>query len=49
VVEPGRIDVMVGASSEDIRLEGSFVLTGRTRTVGSDRALTSVVVAEPIG
>lgn len=28
VVEPGRFTVMVGASSEDIRLEGSFEVSG---------------------
>jgi len=28
VVEPGRIDVLVGASSADIRLEGSFQIEG---------------------
>jgi beta-glucosidase len=28
VVEPGRIDIMVGASSADIRLTGSFEITG---------------------
>ncbi len=28
VIEPGSIDVMVGASSEDIRLKGSFKISG---------------------
>jgi beta-glucosidase len=31
VVEPGTIRVMVGASSEDIRLEGRFEIDGKTR------------------
>ncbi len=32
-VEAGRIDVMVGASSEDIRLRGSFTITDSTNTM----------------
>lgn len=32
-VEAGRIDVMVGASSEDIRLKGSFTITGSAVTL----------------
>jgi len=31
VVEPGRVDVLVGNSSEDIRLSGSFEVTGERR------------------
>ena len=31
-IEAGRIDVMVGASSDDIRLRGSFTITGSAAT-----------------
>ncbi|HEX9075388.1 MAG TPA: fibronectin type III-like domain-contianing protein, partial [Anaerolineae bacterium] len=33
VVEPGTIQVMVGSSSEDIRLTGSFEIQGARRRV----------------
>jgi beta-xylosidase len=39
IVEPGEIRVMVGASSQDLRLRGSFRLTGELRHVGHDRVL----------
>jgi beta-glucosidase len=43
IVEPGAITVMVGASSTDIRLTGTLVLTGEVRVVGDDRRMTSSV------
>jgi beta-glucosidase len=43
VVEPGEIKIMIGASSEDIRLEGSFTLTGENRYPGEDRKLVTEV------
>jgi beta-xylosidase len=48
VVEPGRIDVLIGASSADIRLTGTLTLHGPERVVGADRVLsTPVIVSEP--
>jgi beta-xylosidase len=47
IVEPGEIQVMVGASSEDIRGRGAFRLTGETRVVGHDRVLTTPARCSP--
>ena len=44
IVEPGRIEVSVGASSADLRLSGSFEITGAVRRVGEDRVLVPDVV-----
>ncbi|MBO3802852.1 MAG: glycoside hydrolase family 3 C-terminal domain-containing protein [Candidatus Brockarchaeota archaeon] len=43
VVEPGRYDVMVGASSEDVRLTGSFDVVGEVKVVPSRRVFFSEV------
>ena len=43
IVEPGVIEVEVGASSADPRLTGSLLLHGPERAVGPDRALTTPV------
>ncbi len=45
VVEPGEFRVFVGASSEDIRLEGRFVLMGEARALDARRIVpTSVAI-----
>lgn len=41
VVEPGVVQVKIGRSSGDLRLEGEVVLTGATRPVGEQRAMAS--------
>ena len=43
IVEPGRIEVAMGASSADLRLRGAFELVGPLRRVGEDRVLVADV------
>jgi beta-glucosidase len=43
IVEPGSISVMVGASSADVRLTGSFEIVGDVREVGRDVTFTTPV------
>jgi beta-xylosidase len=48
IVEPGEIRVMVGASSHDIRLRGSFQLVGELRPVGHERVLVTPGTVTPV-
>lgn len=48
IVEPGRIEVAIGASSADLRLRGAFTLDGPLRRTSESRVLTSAVSVVPI-
>jgi len=43
IVEPGNIDVMIGSSSEDIRLQGEFTITGDVLDLAKTKTFFSSV------
>lgn len=45
ILEPGPVDLLVGASSSDIRLEAECLLTGPVRHLDGDRLRSSTVTA----
>ncbi|MBS7639363.1 MAG: glycoside hydrolase family 3 N-terminal domain-containing protein [Candidatus Bathyarchaeia archaeon] len=46
IVEPGIYEVMIGSSSEDIRLTGKFEVTGETRVLPALRNFFSEVIVQ---
>ncbi|MBC3765054.1 glycoside hydrolase family 3 N-terminal domain-containing protein [Neptunicella marina] len=48
VVEPGKISVMLGSASDDIRLEGDFTITGETTNVEQHKAFLTPVTIETL-
>jgi beta-glucosidase len=49
IVEPGEIEVQVGASAGDLPCVGSVMLTGPVRATGPQRRLTTPAEVKPVG
>ncbi len=47
VLEPGTVKVLVGSSSEDIRLQTAFEVSGETKQIVKDRVLDCPVTVTP--
>jgi beta-glucosidase len=45
-LEPGKISVMVGSSSEDIRLRGAFEIKGARKAAVAERVMVCPVSVE---
>jgi len=46
IVEPGEIRVAIGGASDQLPLQGSFLLTGPERLAGADRVLDTPVLTQ---
>jgi beta-xylosidase len=46
IVEPGEIRVAIGGASDQLPLQGTFLLTGPERVVGADRVLDTPVAVQ---
>ena len=49
LVEPGAFDLMVGASSVDIRLQAEVTLVGAARVLPRDWRMTHALAVRPLG
>lgn len=48
IVEPGAVEIQIGASSTDIRLRADLELVGDVREVGEQRVFSAEVEVEPV-
>ncbi|HSC67056.1 MAG TPA: fibronectin type III-like domain-contianing protein, partial [Cellvibrio sp.] len=48
VLEPGKIKLMIGASSADIRLQGELDITGKTTNIAAQKIYITPVKVSPL-